>query len=115
MIDMAAAVYRPSLAQVARAFVARELQGKAHALAGVANALPPTAELAELTGQILQIGEMQEPAELAQFATRVRADEAEADLADPVTRRRSPNFASGPASTSNPQADQAGCGRAGPA
>ncbi|SEC06144.1 KAP family P-loop domain-containing protein [Amycolatopsis tolypomycina] len=89
MIDMAAAVYRPSLAQVARAFVARELQSKAHALAGVASALPPTAELAELTGLILQIRQMREPAELAQFATRVHADEAEVDLADPVTRLRS--------------------------
>ncbi|MGW3993129.1 P-loop NTPase fold protein [Amycolatopsis sp. NPDC004772] len=88
MVDLAAAVYRPSIGQVTRAFVARELQSKAHALAGVANALPPTAELAELTGDILRIREMREPAELGRFAARVRIDQVAADLADPVTRLR---------------------------
>lgn len=88
MIDMAAAVYRPTIAQVTQAFVARELQSKAHALAGVANALPATAELAELTGEILQIREMREPVELKRFAARVRVGQATVDLADPVTRLR---------------------------
>lgn len=88
MIDMAAAMYRPWLAQVARAFIDRELDSKAHALAGVANALPASAAVAELTAEILKISKTREPIELVQFAGRIRVDDAAVDLADPVTRLR---------------------------
>jgi len=88
MVDIANEIYHPTLDTVTRTLVGSELRSKAHALASMADMLPPTDEVTRLSAALLHLKEIDQSLELVEFAHRIGDPADGEDPAKPVARLR---------------------------
>ncbi|MFI5585879.1 P-loop NTPase fold protein [Amycolatopsis sp. NPDC051758] len=88
MVDIANEIYHPTLETVTRILIGTELRSKAHALAGMADMLPPTDEVTRLSAALLHLKEVDHSLELVEFSRRICDPAADVDPDNPVERLR---------------------------
>ncbi|MFG1645816.1 P-loop NTPase fold protein [Amycolatopsis sp. NPDC049252] len=88
MVDIANEIYHPTLETVTRTLIGNELRSKAHALAGMADMLPPTDEVTRLSAALLHLKEVDQSLQLVEFAHRIVDPAVDGDPDNPVERLR---------------------------
>ncbi|MFF1611982.1 P-loop NTPase fold protein [Amycolatopsis sp. NPDC058278] len=88
MVDIANEIYHPTLDTVTRALIDNELRSKAHALASMADMLPPTDEVTRLSAALLHLKEVDQSLQLVEFAHRMLDPVGDGDPDNPVERLR---------------------------